>query len=496
MENKIFRSIGNKGIELDEPIIFARNQKNMNAVEFFDASFDAREAKNILGNLYYDRNNDLAFPEVSEQEAVRHFTRLSQKNFCGDVMSYPLGSCSMKYNPKINEWAARLSQFTSLHPLMPEQTLQHGLKVCYEMQKWLSQIAGFVNTSLAPSAGAHGEFAGLCMMAKALKVRGEKRTTIMVPSSAHGTNPATAAFFGWRVITIPINDKGRINVSLVKETMNEDCVGIMITNPNTLGIFESEHQDIADIVHNKGGFVYGDGANLNALLGIVRPGDIGVDVMHFNLHKTFTTPHGGGGPGCGAVGASKLLAQFLPSPLINFQNGNYFVDNNPSSIGRIRSYFNNFGLLVRAWVYLKTIGHDGLKNVSQKAVINANYLRHKLKDYYHLPYENDCLHEVVLSDKWQQEYGVSALDISKRLIDYGVHPPTMYFPLVVKGALMIEPTETESFYDLDYLANALIKVAMEAKENPSLVKNAPHNTRLARIDEVKAAREPKLTAFY
>lgn len=477
-----------KGISLNEPLIFFRSYEENRAIDFFSEQIDKQKIQDALKKTLFKRE-DLLLPQLNEPQLVRHYTRLSQKNFSIDTTSYPLGSCTMKYNPKINEWAARLPYLNALHPFMPIDLLQPALKICYEMQEWLSSIAGFKQTSLAPSAGAHGEFSGLSMIAKALKERNEKRNTIMVPTSAHGTNPATASFFGWQVLSIESNEYGRINLSQVESLMDENCVGIMITNPNTLGIFESDIAKISYIVHKKGGYVYGDGANLNALLGICKPGDCGIDVMHFNLHKTFTTPHGGGGPGCGAVGAAASLSDYLPSPIIEFKNGIYEIEkNNPHSIGKIRSFFNNFGLLVRAWVYLQSLGEEGLKQVSQRAVLNANYIKTCLKDYYYIPYETDCLHEVVLSDKWQQEYGVSALDISKRLIDYGIHPPTMYFPLIVKGALMIEPTETESLFDLDHLINAFIKVAQECKENPQLVKSAPHTTDLGRLDEVKAAK--------
>ncbi len=478
---------------LHEALIFLRSSPQSTAIDFFTNEIDHKEVKKTLQNLFYDRQ-DLLLPELNEPQVVRHYTKLSQKNFSIDTTSYPLGSCTMKYNPKINEWAARLPGLCSLHPLMPIEILQPALKICYEMQNWLSEIGGFIQTSLAPSAGAHGEFAGLAMIAKALKDRKEHRTKIMVPTSAHGTNPATAAFFGWEVLSVEINNDGRANLSQIESLMDDKCAGIMITNPNTLGIFESDLAKISHIIHNKGGYVYGDGANLNALLGICRPGDCGVDVMHFNLHKTFTTPHGGGGPGCGAIGASEKLYKYLPTPLIKQTNNFYeVIDSDKDSIGRIRSFFSNFGLLIRAWTYLQSLGPNGLKQVSQKAVLNANYIRHCLKDHYYLPFKSDCLHEVVLSDKWQQENGVSALDISKRLIDYGIHPPTMYFPLIVKGALMIEPTETESLFDLDHLINAFIRVAKECKKSPELVKSAPHTTALSRIDEVKAVRELRLS---
>lgn len=434
-------------------------------------------------------------PEIPEPQAVRHFTRLSQKNFAIDTQSYPLGSCTMKYNPKLHEWAARLPGITALHPYFDSaDTLQPALRIYWYMQNFLKEIGGFCEVSLAPSAGAHGEWAGLAMITKALQDRGEKRHKILVPNSAHGTNPATAAFFGYEVTPLNLGDDGRVILREVEQLMDDDCAGIMITNPNTLGIFETELSSISRLIHERGGFVYGDGANLNALMGITRPGDLGVDVMHFNLHKTFTTPHGGGGPGCGAIGACEALQRYLPKPIVILDNGVFKVlDDMPSSIGRIRTFFGNFGLLVRAYVYIKSLGKDGLKRASELAVLNANYIKAKLKPFYHLPYDVDCLHEVVFSHKKQMEHGVSALDIAKRLIDYGIHPPTMYFPLVVNGALMIEPTETESLQDLSAMIEAFQNVAKEASENPELLKKAPHTTKLRRLNEAQAARNPHLT---
>lgn len=486
------------GLEINEELIFERSSPGISGVDFLshDASLRIADdhALQALGNAVRTQSDPLVLPLISEPDAVRHYTRLSKKNFAIDTHSYPLGSCTMKYNPKIHEWVARLPGFLSLHPYMPNDMLQPALKICCELQSYLAEIGGFSAISLAPSAGAQGEFAGLAMITKALSIRGEKRTSILVPKSAHGTNPATAAFFGYEVVSLDIGPDGRMIVSQVEQLMNESCAGLMVTNPNTLGIFESELQRIANIVHERGGYVYGDGANLNALMGITRPGDLGIDVMHFNLHKTMTTPHGGGGPGCGAVGACKELAPYLPTPIIKKIGETYeVVDEDAQSIGRIRSFLGNFGMMVRAWTYIRSLGAEGLKDVAHYAVLNANYVKARLKEHYHVAYQEDCFHEVVLSDAYQAEHGVSALDIAKRLMDYGIHPPTMYFPLVVKGALMIEPTETESLYDLDRMIDAFIAVAREAKENPQQVKSAPHLTRLSRLDEAKAAREPILT---
>lgn len=488
------KSTASHGLEINEPLIFERSSQGTTAIDFFaEELLSNAEIAEILGPFSKEVGDELLLPEVSEPEAVRHYTRLSKKNFSIDTHSYPLGSCTMKYNPKIHEWAGRLSGLTSLHPYMPIEMLRPGFKLCFELQSYLAEIGGFHQVSLAPAAGAHGEFAGLAMIKKAHLAKGEKRHKILVPRSAHGTNPATAAFFSYEVISLDINEDGRMILAQIKDLMDDQCAGLMVTNPNTLGIFESEQLEISEIIHRRGGYIYGDGANLNALMGITRPGDLGVDVMHFNLHKTMTTPHGGGGPGCGAIGASFELAQYLPSPVIELNQGVYQPKDNPLSIGRIRSFFGNFGMMVRAWTYIRSLGAEGLKSASELAVLNANYIKKKLCDHYHLPYQVDCLHEVVFSDKKQAALGVQALDIAKRLIDYGIHPPTMYFPLVVKGALMIEPTETESLYDLECLIEAFIKVAKEAASEPELVKSAPHLTALSRLDEAQAARNPRLT---
>jgi glycine dehydrogenase subunit 2 len=481
----------NNGFELDEDLIFLRSELFVSGIDFFQQH--TRLVPDFLSKLERTPDDHIVIPELSEPDAVRHYTRLSHKNFAIDLSSYPLGSCTMKYNPKLHEWAARLPTLSTMHPLMSEDLLQPALEIYWELQHYLCEIGGFYATSLAPSAGAHGEFAGLAMITKALRERKENRHTILVPKSAHGTNPATAAFFGYEVLSLDVGADGRIIINQLKELMNDKCAGIMITNPNTLGIFESHIEEICAIVHSHGGYVYGDGANLNAMMAISRPGDWGIDVMHFNLHKTMTTPHGGGGPGCGALGASKELSCYLPVPYVE-KNNNYYniINNNPKSIGRIRSFLSNFGMIIRAWVYIKSLGSKGLKEASERAVLNANYIREKLKSYYDIAYATDCLHEVILTDAKQRAYGVNTLDIAKRLIDYGIHPPTIYFPLVVKGAMMIEPTETESLYDLNKLIDAFIKVAKDAQNNAELLHNAPSITALCRLDESKAARNPVL----
>ncbi|MCA9507280.1 MAG: aminomethyl-transferring glycine dehydrogenase subunit GcvPB [Myxococcales bacterium] len=494
MNNRKYASLG---VEVHESLIFERSLPGVSGIDFFedqpDENIATEEFKKALGDRQRNLDDELLLPQISEPDAVRHYTRLSKKNFSIDANSYPLGSCTMKYNPKVHEWAARMPGISELHPYFLEHDIQPALEIYYELQEFLAKIGGFDAVSLAPSAGAQGEFAGLAMINKALKDRGENRHKILVPKSAHGTNPATAAYFSYEVISLDIGQDGRVITSQVAVLMDDSCAGIMLTNPNTLGIFESDIASITQIVHERGGYVYGDGANLNALMGLTRPGDWGVDVMHFNLHKTMTTPHGGGGPGCGALGAAKSLAPYLPIPIVKKNEQNYHVAECPQSIGRIRSFFSNFAMVIRAWCYIKSLGSQGLKEASLLAILNANYIRAQLEPYYHLPYKSDCLHEVVFSDKKQNEYGVNALDIAKRIIDFGIHPPTMYFPLNVKGALMIEPTETESLYDLNALINAFIEIAKESKHTPDFVKNAPHNTSLLRPDEVKAARNPILS---
>lgn len=477
-------TLGRTGLDIGEDLLFEISTPGASGVDL-EVTHD--EVPN-------ERKSELCLPECSEPTVMRHYTRLSKWNYAIDLGPYPLGSCTMKYNPKINEWAARLPGFAELHPYMPESHLQNAMSIMWDLQEWLKNIGGFEAVSLQPAAGAQGEFLGMKMMVAAVKARGESREEVLVPESAHGTNPATAAFFGLKVVPIHTDAQGRIDAAHVKEKMTHNCVGIMITNPNTLGIFENQIIEVCNHVHELGGFVYGDGANLNALMGKARPGDFGIDVMHFNLHKTFTTPHGGGGPGCGGVGAAASLANFLPDPLVE-KEGNQFVfsQNRPQAVERIRSFYGNFGMMVRAWTYIQELGSDGLKQASELAVLNANYIRARLEKYYHLPFKTDSLHEVVLTDKWQKEKGVTTLDIAKRLMDFGIHPPTVYFPLVVQGALMIEPTETESKRDLDDLCDAFVAIAIEAKENPEHVKRAPHNTALKRVDEVTAARKPVLT---
>jgi len=441
--------------------------------------------------------SELPLPELSEMDVVRHFTRLSQLNYSIDTGFYPLGSCTMKYNPKINEETARLPGFNFVHPLQPVDTIQGCLALMYQLQEWLKEIGGFAGITLQPAAGAHGEMTGVMMMRAYHLSKGEaQRTKILIPDSAHGTNPATSAMLGLRVVEIKSDSRGNVDLNVLRSECDDTLAGLMLTNPNTLGLFDENIEAVIRLVHEAGGLVYGDGANLNALLGIARPGDLGIDVMHYNLHKTFSTPHGGGGPGSGPVGAAAHLVDFLPGPVVAITEDSY--DDLPpfygfttpdQSIGRVKSFHGHFGMLVRAYTYIAMHGAEGLRKISEYAVLNANYLLTLVKDTYHLPYDRTCMHEFVLEGAWSETPEIHALDIAKRLMDYRFHPPTNYFPLIVHDALMIEPTETESKQILDAFANALLMIAEEARTNPELLKTAPHHTPVGRLDEVKAARD-------
>ena len=437
------------------------------------------------------------FPEVSEGEIVRYFSQLSQMNFSIDQNFYPLGSCTMKYNPKLNDEISSNPGFANLHPLQPESTVQGALKLLFELQQYLTEITGMKGVSLAPMAGADGELAGM-LMARAylLDNGGENRKTVLIPDSAHGTNPASAVMAGFNVVTLPSDTDGNTDLNALKELANDELAGLMITLPSTLGLFDSNILDVIKIVRDSGGIVYGDGANLNALLGKVKLGEIGFDVMHSNLHKTFTQPHGGGGPGAGPVIVGPRLVPYLPAPIVvrDEENGStiYSFHTPSDSIGKLGAFHGNFGALVRAYAYISTLGNS-LDQVTTDAVINANYIKSQLSEVFDLPYDRTCMHEVVLSAKsLKRDYGISALDICKRLIDYGIHPPTMYFPLIVEEALMIEPTETESKETLDNFIDVMKKIASEAKEFPDLLHNAPHDTPNSRLDEARAARQPFL----
>ena len=435
---------------------------------------------------------DLPLPEVSELELVRHFTRLSQLNYCIDTNFYPLGSCTMKYNPKVNEKAASIEGLTQVHPLQPEETLQGSLELMYRLQEALKEIAGFAGVSLQPAAGAHGELTGVLMMRAYHRSRGEaQRKKILIPDSAHGTNPASSAMAGLVVVQLPSDKRGNVDLAALKQACDDTVAGLMLTNPNTLGLFEEHVLEVCETVHACGGLMYGDGANLNALLGIARPGDLGFDVMHFNLHKTFSTPHGGGGPGSGPVGVSERLLPFLPGPIVVKEGDRFRLAVPDKSIGRVRAFFGNYGMFVRAYTYIRMLGAEGLRAVAEHAVLNANYLKALVAPHFPVAVERTCMHEFVVHGDIPGT-DVRALDVAKRLIDYGFHPPTNYFPLIVRDALMIEPTETESKQTLDAFAQALAAIAEEARTNPALLHEAPHTTPVSRLDEVKAARNPVL----
>ncbi|MEN6434481.1 MAG: aminomethyl-transferring glycine dehydrogenase subunit GcvPB [Anaerolineaceae bacterium] len=440
---------------------------------------------------------DLPFPELSECDVVRHFTRLSSLNYSIDSGFYPLGSCTMKYNPKINEEAARLPGFAHVHPLQPIETVQGALALMYELQLWLAEISGFEQVSLQPAAGAHGEFVGVSIIRAYHVSRGDtKRNRMIIPDSAHGTNPASSSMNGFEVVPVATDANGNVDLDSLKAVCDDRLAGLMLTNPNTLGLFDQNVMEVLRIVHEAGGLVYGDGANLNALLGIAKPGMLGFDVMHFNLHKTFSTPHGGGGPGSGPVAVAKHLVDFLPGPIVTIiEEGNeeipplFGFEMPEKSIGRVKAFWGHFGVMVRAYTYISMHGPDGLRQISEYAVLNANYIMSKLKSTYHVPYSRVCMHEFVAEGKWEDAPDVRALDIAKRLMDYDFHPPTNYFPLIVHEALMIEPTETESKQTMDAFCDVMLKIAEEAHTDPELLKSAPHNTPVGRLDEVKAAKD-------
>ncbi|MCI0520813.1 MAG: aminomethyl-transferring glycine dehydrogenase subunit GcvPB [Chloroflexi bacterium] len=442
---------------------------------------------------------DLPLPELYEVDVVRHFTHLSQLNHGIDTGFYPLGSCTMKYNPKVNEETARLPGFAFAHPLQPAETVQGSLALMFEVQEWLKEIGGFAGVTLQPAAGAHGELTGVLIIRAYHAARGQaQRNKILIPDSAHGTNPATSAMTGLRVVELKSDPRGNVDLDALRAECDDTLAGLMLTNPNTLGLFDENVEEVIRLVHQAGGLVYGDGANMNALLGVVRPGDLGIDVLHYNLHKTFSTPHGGGGPGSGPVGVAAHLVDFLPGPLVDILDPGDEEEEVPpfygfvmprKSIGRVKAFHGHFGMIVRAFTYMLMHGKEGLRLVAEYAVLNANYLLARLRHAYHVPYDRVCMHEFVMEGCWSDVPDIHALDISKRLMDYSFHPPTNYFPLIVHEALMIEPTETESKQTLDAFADALLQIAAEARENPELLKNAPHNTPVGRLDEVKAAKE-------
>lgn len=482
-------------ISQNEGLIFevsrpGRTGYSLPALDVPEVSLDAA----LPGSLR--RRDDLPrMPEVSEVDVVRHFTRMSTWNYGIDHGLFPLGSCTMKYNPKINELVARMEGFARAHPYWPDDLAQGNLELIRYLEKLLCEITGLHAASLQPAAGAHGELTGLMIVKKYHASKGSNRTRVLVPDSAHGTNPASAAICGYRVTPLPSNAEGGVDLDTLSRHMDETVAALMLTNPSTLGIFEEKIQQVTEIVHAKGGLVYMDGANMNALLGITQPGRSGIDVMHLNLHKTFSTPHGGGGPGSGPVVVAEPLEPFLPLPRI-MEDGNgalHWEYDRPHSIGRVRAFYGNFGMLTRALAYILTLGREGLREASESAVLNANYIARQLNGVYSRPFSGPVLHEVVLSDKNQQKHGVKNSEIAKRLMDYGFHPPTMSFPLIAHGSIMIEPTESESRQELDLFVDAMKSIAHEAETDPELVRNAPHTTRIGRLDETAAARNPVLT---
>jgi glycine cleavage system P protein (glycine dehydrogenase) subunit 2 len=478
-------------MQKEKSLIFEKSKKGHKAYSLPECDVPIVQIDNLLDKKY-QRTEALELPEVSELDAVRHFTQLSLKNHGVDSGFYPLGSCTMKYNPKVNELVARFDGFTKIHPYQPQKTVRGALKLMYELGEMLSEITGMDQISLQPAAGSHGELTGLMIIKSYHMNKGDsKRNKIIVPDSAHGTNPASAAVAGFDIVEVKSNEKGLVDIDSLKSVMSEEIAGFMLTNPNTLGLFDENILEITSIVHEAGGLMYYDGANANAILGISRPGDMGFDVVHLNLHKTFSTPHGGGGPGSGPVGVKKHLVEFLPVPVISKKQDEYVLDyDRPMSIGKVKSFYGNFGVLVRAYAYILSMGADGLKEVSESAVLNANYIANKLKDDYLLPIDRTCMHECVFSGDKQKLNGVSTLDIAKRLLDFGYHPPTIYFPLIVSEAMMIEPTECETKETLDEFIEALKQIANESMNNPDIVKTAPHTTVVSRLDEASAARKP------
>jgi len=491
---------------MTEKVIYQLSSPGRIGANLPDLDVPAKELSSLLPPSSLRENLNL--PEVSEPEVVRHFVRLSTLNHHVDKGFYPLGSCTMKYNPKINEYVARFAGFAQIHPLQPEETGQGALKLMYQLRNCLLEIAGMDEITLQPSAGAQGELTGLLMI-KAFhqknkengstgspsRAKSRERTQVIIPDSAHGTNPASLTIAGFELVQVKSNAQGLVDVNDLRKVVNQQTAAFMLTNPNTLGLFEKDILEIAKIIHDAGALLYMDGANLNALLGIVRPGDMGFDVVHFNLHKTFSTPHGGGGPGAGPVGVKKKLEPFLPVPIVAKKvdksgKETFYLDyKRPNSIGKLQAFYGNFAVLVRALTYILANGPDGLRRVAEDAIINANYLLRHLKEHYHLPYQEKCMHELVLSGVKQKAKGVKTMDIAKRLLDFGMYAPTVYFPLIVPEAMMIEPTETESTESLDEFIKAMIQIADEVETNPDMVRNAPHTTPVARLDEVKAAKD-------
>lgn len=478
---------GTSGLIFNEPQLWDKSRDGRCGISLPKSDVERVELDDEL------KGDAPELPQLSELDVVRHYTRLSQWNFGVDSGMYPLGSCTMKYNPKTNEVQAARQGFAGAHPLAGGEFSQGALKLMYYLERFLADITGFDAVTLQPAAGAHGELAGMLMIHAFHAKKGKQRSKIIIPDTAHGTNPASASLCGYESVNIKSGPDGILEPAAVKAVMDEDTAGIMVTNPNTLGLFENNMKEIADIVHAKGGLVYGDGANMNAIMGVVKPGEIGIDVLHLNLHKTFSTPHGGGGPGSGPVAVIKELVPFLPVPRVEKQLDTYsFVTDCPDTIGRMHTFYGHFGIMVRAYSYILSMGAKGLSDASKLAVLNANYVKESLKGTLNLPYDRPCMHECVFNDEFQKQYHVTTMDIAKRLLDYGFHPPTVYFPLVVDGAFMVEPTETESKEYIDQFINAVKSIVQEAKENPEELKKAPRLTKVTRLDEVTAARKPCL----
>lgn len=481
-----------RGLNYDENLLFEKERTDTPGV-------DLPKPKGTKSRTGQTTRESIGLHQVSEPQVVRHFVRLSTKNYSIDSGFFPLGSCTMKHNPRLNEKLARLPGFAHIHPMQPESTVQGAFAVMHELQNWLGELTGLPGVCLTPAAGAHGELAGVMTIRQAHEAQGNTEKTVMlVPDSAHGTNPATAAMCGYTIRVIPTKETGRVTVEAFKEALGDgkDVAGMMVTNPNTCGLFETDIAEIVDLLHEAGGYFYCDGANFNALVGKIRPGDFGVDVMHINLHKTFSTPHGGGGPGSGPICVAERLAPYVPSPIVLKEGNNYRLERDgerETSCGRLKGYQGQFGMFVRALTYMMSHGADGLKQVSEDAVLNANYIHAQLKDVYHAPFEGPCMHEALFTEKYQKAHNVTTLDIAKGLIEYGMHPMTVYFPLVVNGAMLIEPTETESKAELDRFCTVMRRLAQEAEAfGPDHFHEYPNSAPASRLDELKAAKEPKL----
>ncbi len=469
-------------------LIFEKTKKGTSGINLTDEEINF----DFINSKYINNSKETILPEISELEVMRHYKELSDKNFCIEKGFYPLGSCTMKYNPKVNEVLSALEGFCELHPLQEDEDCQGALKLMYNLQESLKAITGMDAVTLQPAAGAHGELCGMMIVKKYFETIGEKRKNVIIPDSAHGTNPASAAMCGFNIVEIKSNEKGLVDIDALKSVLDNNTAAIMLTNPNTLGLFEEDILEISKLVHNAGALLYYDGANMNAILGHTNPKLMGFDIVHMNLHKTFSTPHGGGGPGAGPVGVVNLLREFLPTPIIEFNGKKYIRNYNiKHTIGKMKAFYGNFSVLIRAYAYILMTGKE-LKDISSNAVLNANYIMNKLKKYYFLPYDRKCMHEFVLSGEWQKEQGVNTLGIAKRLMDSNFHPPTVYFPLIVHEAIMIEPTESETKERLDEFIDTMINIANEIKENPEEVLKHPINTPVKKVNETLAARNPDL----